>query len=160
MNVKTSKITLSENMHKVWLDTNVLLDYLLRRTGFETPVIELVKKIERKEIMAFTSVINLIHTHYQLRKFTNERSSGTILENLTRLVHIQDIPPAITDRTLSNLSIADFEDAVQYELALLSDADFLLTRNLADFTSSTGLLSGTLSHILLKVMNSRKCIFF
>lgn len=136
-------------MHKVWLDTNVLLDYLLRRTGFETPAIELVKKIERKEIMAFTSVINLIHTHYQLRKFTNERASRTILPNLTRLVHIQDIPPAITDRALSNLSITDFEDAVQYELALLSEADFLLTRNLPDFTSSTGLVVCSVEHYLM-----------
>lgn len=136
-------------MHKIWLDTNVLLDYLLRRTGFETPAIELVKKIERGEIIAFTSVINLIHTHYQLRKFTNEPASRIILQNLTKLVHIKDIPPDITSRALSNLLITDFEDAVQYELALLSEAEFLLTRNLTDFAAGTGPVVCSVEHYLL-----------
>jgi predicted nucleic acid-binding protein len=136
-------------MHKVWLDINVLLDYLLRRTGFEIPAIELIKKIERKEIMAFTSVINLIHTHYQLRKFTTEGATRAILQNLVRLIHVQDIPPDIASRALSNLSITDFEDAVQYELALLSEADFLLTRNLRDFASGPGPVVCTAEHYLL-----------
>lgn len=125
-------------MHKIWLDTNVLLDYLLRRTGFETPAIELINRIEGKEVMAFTSIINLIHTHYQQRKLTTEPAARAILENLTRLIQVQDIPPDITKRALSNRSVTDFEDAVQFELALLSGADFLLTRNLADFASATG----------------------
>lgn len=136
-------------MHKVWLDTNVLLDYLLRRTGFETPVMELVRKIERKEVLAFTSIINLIHTHYQLRKLTNEPAARAILRNLTRLIHIQDIPPDITSRALSNLSITNFEDAVQYELALASEADFLLTRNLSDFTSGIGPVVRSVEHYLV-----------
>ena len=136
-------------MHKVWLDTNVLLDYLLRRTGFETPVIELVKKIERKELMAFTSVINLIHTHYQLRKLTTEPAARAILQNLTKLIHVLDIPSDITNRALSNLSITDFEDAVQYELALLSGANFLLTRNLIDFASDNGPVVCSVEHYLL-----------
>lgn len=136
-------------MHRVWLDTNVLIDYLLRRTGFETPAIELVKKIEGKEIIAFTSIINLIHTHYQLRKLTTEPAARAILQNLTRLIHVQDIPPDITSRALSNFSIADFEDAVQYELALPSGADFLLTRNLTDFAAGTGPVVCSVEHYLI-----------
>lgn len=136
-------------MHKVWLDTNVLLDYLLRRAGFETPVMELVRKIERKEVTAFTSVINLIHTHYQLRKLATEPAARAILQNLTRLIHIQDIPTDITSRALSNLSITDFEDAVQYELALLSEADFLLTRNISDFASRAGPIVCSVEHYLV-----------
>lgn len=136
-------------MHKVWLDTNVLLDYLLRRTGFETPMIELIRKIERNEIKAFTSIINLIHTHYQLRKLTTEPAARAILQNLTKLIHIQDIPPDITSRALSNSTIADFEDAVQYELALLSEADFFLTRNLMDFVSATGPVVCSVEHYLI-----------
>lgn len=136
-------------MHKVWLDTNVLLDYLLRRTEFETPVIELVKKIEKKEVIAFTSVINLIHAHYQLRKLATEPAARAILHNLTKLIHVLDIPSDITNRALSNLSITDFEDAVQYELALLSGADFLLTRNLIDFASSNGPVVCSVEHYIL-----------
>ncbi len=136
-------------MHKVWLDTNVLLDYLLRRTGFDTPATELVRKIEKEEVLAFTSVINLIHTHYQLRKLATEPATRSILRKLTRLVHIQDIPPEITHRALSNLSIPDFEDAVQYELALQSKADFLLTRNLPDFISGTGPVVCSVEHYLV-----------
>ncbi|WP_353722472.1 hypothetical protein [Dyadobacter sp. 676] len=65
-------------MHKIWLDINVLLDYLLRRAGFETPAIALFKEIERKEVKAFTSTINLIPTHYQLRKLATKPAARTI----------------------------------------------------------------------------------
>jgi len=136
-------------MHRIWLDTNVLLDYLLRRTGFETPAIALFRKIEKKEVMAFTSIVNLIHAHYQLRKITTERAARGILENLNRLIHIQKIPPDIANRALSNLFITDFEDAVQYELALLSKADFLLTRNLTDFASGIGPVVCSVEHYLV-----------
>jgi predicted nucleic acid-binding protein len=135
-------------MHKVWLDTNVLLDYLLRRTGFELSAIELIKRVERKEITAFTSVINLVHTHYQLRKITTEPAARDILQSFIKIIHVKDIPSVIAQSALANLAIPDFEDAVQYESALLSEADFLLTRNLTDFTAATGPVVCTVAHYL------------
>jgi len=55
-------------MHKLWLDTNILIDYLLRRKPFETFAFQLFEKVDSKEIIAYTSIINLVHAQYQLRK--------------------------------------------------------------------------------------------
>ena len=48
-------------MHKVWLDTNILVDYLVRRKPFESFADDLFLKIENQDTLASTSIINLIH---------------------------------------------------------------------------------------------------
>ena len=52
------------------------------------------------------------------------------------LLTITDIPKDIAKNAVVNLSVKDFEDAVQFELAISSGSDFFITRNLKDFPIS------------------------
>lgn len=79
-------------MDKVWLDTNILVDYLVRRQPFESFATDLLGKIENQDISASTSIINLIHAHYQLRKTANEVVAREMLKLLCEIVEIQEIP--------------------------------------------------------------------
>ena len=131
---------LLENMHKVWLDTNILVDYLVRRKPFETFAIDFFKCIEEKEINAFTSIVNLIHAHYQLRKTADDLTARKMIELISKIITFPEIPSAFHEKAIANIEVKDFEDAVQYELALLSQSNFLITRNQKDFPQSESII--------------------
>lgn len=126
----------SESMHRIWLDTNILIDYLLKRPPFESSAFQLLMKVMSGEVIAFTSIINLIHAHYQLRKTTDEWIAREMIKELANVVHIHEIPLYHHTSALSNLEVKDFEDAVQFELAILAGSDFFITRDQSDFPQS------------------------
>jgi len=59
-----------------------------------------------------------------------------MLKLVSDINEIQEIPKALASTAISNTSTKDFEDAVQYELAVLSKADFFIARNIKDFQAS------------------------
>jgi len=123
-------------MHKIWIDTNILIDHLLFRKPFDTFALDLIAKIDGKRIIAHTSIINLIHAHYQVRKTTDELATREMIKLISEIVTVYEISDIIHTNALLNTKIKDFEDAVQYELALSSASDFFITRNLKDFPVS------------------------
>ena len=126
----------SEKMHKVQIDTNILIDRLIFRKPFDTFAFELFTKVEDSEIIAYTSIINLIHTHYQVRKIANELVTREMIKLISEIVIVHEISNTTHTKALLNTAIKDFEDAVQYELAISSKSDFFITRNLKDFPVS------------------------
>ena len=123
-------------MHNLFLDTNIIVDYLGNRFPFDVPAKLLFEGFSKNKYDGSTSIINLIHAHYQLRKKLNESQSRIVLRKLSDLLKISDIPGNLSISAFNNSFISDFEDAVQYELALLSKADFFITRNIKDFPTS------------------------
>lgn len=123
-------------MHKLWLDTNILIDYLLKRAPFEIFAFQLVTKVEAKEIIACTSIINLIHAHYQLRKTTGEWIAREMISELVKVISVHEIPSSHHISALGNLEVRDFEDAVQFELAIFSGSNFFITRDPGGFPRS------------------------
>jgi predicted nucleic acid-binding protein len=123
-------------MHRLWLDTNILIDYLLRRAPFETFASQLIEKVQAKEIVAYTSIINLIHAHYQLRKTTGEWIAREMISELGKVISVHEIPSANYINALENLEVRDFEDAVQFELAIFARSNFFITRDPQGFPKS------------------------
>ena len=129
--------TLLGKMHKIWIDTNILIDHLLFRKPFDTFAFNLIAKIDEKRIIAHTSIINLIHAHYQVRKTTDELATREMIKLISEIVTVCEISDTVHTNALSNTKIKDFEDAVQYELAISAKSDFFITRNLKDFPISS-----------------------
>lgn len=123
-------------MHNLFLDTNIIIDYLGNRSPFDKHAQQLFDGFLDNKFLGHTSVINLIHAHYQLRKNLNEIEARIVIGEVTNLLQISHIPEILAKNALTNNLIKDFEDAVQYELALLSKSDFFITRNLKDFPVS------------------------
>lgn len=124
---------------KLFLDTNILLEYFCNRA--QARVVEkILQYIEEKKIEGYISVgsfytiIYLIDGH--LKKsglFNPERLAllRKILEGILtqfKVVSITDLQSAILDERFS-----DLEDSCQYYTALSANCDFLLTLNERDF---------------------------
>jgi len=127
-------------MPKLYLDTNILLDITLKRPPFLAPAKRLLDFIDAGGAEAFTSVLCLVHAHYQMRKaYQDEQKTRSVLAGLFPFVHPVDIPADVTQNALTSVHITDFEDAEQWAICQHHGIDFLITRNQKDFPTSGGI---------------------
>ncbi len=126
-----------ENM-RAFLDTNILLDYLLKRQ----PYYESVKKIFDMCLYKIDGCVtphSLIDIFYML----NERTDATAeycRETILKLRAVLIVIPENDDRVLAaakNDGFNDFEDSMQNESAIFAGVDYIITRNKKDFETST-----------------------
>jgi predicted nucleic acid-binding protein len=123
---------------KVWLDTNILLDVLANRHPFYTDSARVWTLAEEGHIEGLISPISFTNVFYVLRKLKDAKTARRALKLLRGAFRVGPCD----DRALSSAidsDIKDFEDAVQYISAVDAGADFLVTRNPADFPQSSEL---------------------
>ena len=120
---------------KVFLDTNVLLDVLAHREPSYDASARVWTLAERSEIDACILAISFNNVYYIVGKASGKPQAHRCLE-LLRDVFDWVAP----DRNIINQAIdssfEDFEDAVQYHSAIRARAEFLISRNTADFPRS------------------------
>ena len=122
-------------MIKALLDSNVLLDFLMRRE-FHEDAAQVMNIAGRQEFKAFASAHEITTVAYFLEK--NPPTRGKIREHLSLLLGIIQILPVdqdILEKALHS-RIADYEDAVLEAVSLKHGIEFIVTRNKSDFTHS------------------------
>lgn len=72
-------------MDKVFLDTNVLLDYLAARVPFDRAAKTLIQRADAGEIELYVSVLSICNIAYILRKLSPDTDIGQVLTELTSL---------------------------------------------------------------------------
>ena len=127
-------------MDNLYLDTNIILDFLLNRTPFDFPATQLFEAIEQKKCKAFTSPLNLVHVHYQLRKQVDELETRAILTDILKIINVVATPQNVVNQAIPDMACGDFEDAVQYAISKNYPINYLITRNTKDFPQSKDLI--------------------
>jgi predicted nucleic acid-binding protein len=115
----------------VFFDTDVLLDVMLRSDEFPDSV-QVLAGAEQGKIKGCTSAVVLTNAYYALCRVQGKSVGLTALRKLRALVSVVEIDQQIFDQALST-DLKDFEDAVQLYAAVRCRADYLVTRNCADF---------------------------
>jgi predicted nucleic acid-binding protein len=119
-------------LKRVFLDTNVLVDILLRRDPFYADAARLWLKIESHELEGVVSLPSLGTIFYLVRKSADTSAARQALNTICQVLKIADGPGSAGHAALQS-RMADFEDALQYAIATLAGADCLVTRNVSDF---------------------------
>lgn len=121
---------------KVFLDTNILIDFLAYRPPFTDEALKIFELAESSHISLFTSSHAIVTTHYLLKKYTKEDELRQTLIRLCELITILDVTQGIIKSALKSAH-KDFEDAVQMLTSESSQSiNFIITRNLKDFKES------------------------
>lgn len=119
-----------------FLDSDVILDFLLNRDPFNFSADEIFEKAVNKEIQIFFSSLTVANIHYLLRKrYGNEGA----LEKITELLKFCNILPVSEKEIFSAIKsgFSDFEDAIQHFTAVQNpEIEGIITRNLADYRKS------------------------
>ena len=121
---------------KVLLDTNVVLDVLLKREPFYQDSFVIFKLEDQERIDGWLSAASITDIFYLLRKDRqNVIEVYKIIDELTALFTVAPVT-AVTISGALSLRWKDFEDAVQFMAARESGAEFIITRNKDDYESS------------------------
>ena len=121
---------------KIFIDTNIFLDALLKREPFKKDAEELLNLCDERIFNAFTSCVSFINITYFLEKF-NKSSSNESLERILNAITIIPFENKDFKKAIS-LKFTDIEDAYQYTAALKERSmKYIITRNINDFNKST-----------------------
>jgi predicted nucleic acid-binding protein len=123
-------------MDKIFLDTNVILDYLLARTPYDADAKRFFEDAELGKIELYASALTFCNMSYIVRKLKTPAEFQLILSDLLLLVAVTPIDGLVLQQAIA-ANYKDFEDAVQYQSALNTfGLTHLITRNKADFTET------------------------
>lgn len=121
---------------KLFIDSDVVIDFFTDRTPFANAASELFNLNENKEVQLFISALSINNIYYIVRKFLGHKKTIEVIENLTEMMEIVGTTKAEILQALKN-DFKDFEDSVQYSSALtISDMDAIITRNIKDYKNS------------------------
>ena len=117
---------------RVLIDINILLDVLQMREPFYEASARLLALVETGQIKGYIAAHSITTLFYLIQK---DQSSAQARANITSLLQFLEIAP-VDQNTIEqalNLDYRDFEDAVQMISALQCKAEYLITRNVADY---------------------------
>jgi predicted nucleic acid-binding protein len=117
---------------RLFIDTNLLLDVLAERQPFYASAARIWSLCETGACAGFVSAISFNNVFYIVRRARDAAVARRAL------VLMRDIFGSVApDQQILNQAIdsdiRDFEDAIQFFSAHRAAADYLLTRNAADF---------------------------
>jgi len=122
-------------LEKVFVDTNIILDWLGKRAPFFVAAQKLFKKGEDKEIELLISTVSYTTTEYILRKQIGKDSTRQALAAIRTISSVCTSGEKEIDLSIAS-KFKDFEDAYQYYTALNNSAKVIITRNPKDFKLS------------------------
>tara|TARA_B100001105_G_C22327686_1_gene415445 strand:+ start:19 stop:438 length:420 start_codon:yes stop_codon:yes gene_type:complete len=123
-------------MDKLFIDTNIVLDLLSKRPEFYHEAQELFTLAERQKIKLFVSSLTIANTYYLLSRQYNSGDAKIILTKFEILADILPFDGKVVRLALLSEDFKDFEDAIQYYIALENNIPIIITRNKKDFKNS------------------------
>lgn len=120
---------------KVFLDTNILIDYIAQRNPFFQNAEKFIVMQELGDCELWVSSESFTDTFYVLKKAIEPKPLQTIFSHCINQLNIASVGlRELKNALLENWE--DFEDALIYTSAQSVKADFLITRDKNGFTNA------------------------
>ena len=124
-------------MENVFIDTDVIVDFLTDRKPFSLESAIILSLIDQKKIKGCVSSLSFSNLYYVLRKFGTHKKVINSLQELSELVDILKVDSEIIKSALTS-DFKDFEDSIQYFAAQeQKKVDCIVTRNIKDYKDSS-----------------------
>ncbi len=122
---------------KILIDTNVFIDIVLDRPSFVVAAKRVYKLCEGGLLDGYIAPMSINNIYYLSRKTKHVDEIKNFLFNLS---HSFAMAPLDHDtiKLANSLRMKDYEDALQYAMAMQNGCRMLVTRNGRDFTHDGG----------------------
>ena len=120
----------------ILVDTNIILDIFLQREPYAGEAREIMTKCAEREVIGYLAAHSIPNLFYNLRKNYSRKERRGLIRNLCDIFRISDLNAEKIISAVENEGFADFEDCLQEECAVEAVADYIVTRNPADYKSS------------------------
>ena len=123
-------------MKRIFIDTNILIDFLARRGEFFIPAWGVVSRSKQGDkilvsALAFATASYVMENHHKLSQVTIKM----LFDNFIKTCSITPVDSQTIDESIAS-EFGDFEDAMQYYSALREQADVIITRNKDDYEAA------------------------
>ena len=137
----------------VLIDTNVIIDYLTTREPYYEASSEIITKCARGELTGYIAFHSVPNLWYILRKVPEDKRRGWLLD-ICSFLRVTGISHAEIVKALKLSNFKDFEDCLQDKCAVNVNAEYIITRNPVDFSTSE--VQAILPEDFLKIFNNQQ----
>jgi predicted nucleic acid-binding protein len=136
-------------MRRIFLDTNVLIDFLTNRKPFAVDAAKLFDYSLKKKVMIYVSAVSYNNIYYIMRQYCSQAETMKALNELQEWTEAIEVSKEIIRKSLKS-DFKDFEDAIQYNCAKnIPKIDCIVTRDTKDFKTSS-----------IPIMNPKEALSF
>jgi len=121
---------------QVLIDTNVVLDVLLKRFPFVQDAVEVLKVPETiaQKFVSASAITDIYYIAY--REIRDKQNVKNLIKTLLKVVHVAEVSESDILSALDS-DWTDFEDSVQNSVAESHEYDAIITRNKGDYKKSS-----------------------
>jgi len=120
---------------RIFIDTNVIIDYLAQRVPFAEDAMNLFS-LSSKYNQLYISALSFTTIYYVLKRHFKQEELLEMLKDILLLTEVLPTDDKIIRKAIQS-EFTDFEDAVQYYTAESGKTDYIITRNTKDFKKSS-----------------------
>ena len=120
---------------RLLIDGNIVLDVLQKREPHYSDSAKIWKLCETDMTEGYVSALTIANLVYVMRKELDADKISEVLQKLSLIFHFEDLKESDL-KNAAEKKWDDFEDAVQAVTAKRIKADYIITRNVRDYTSS------------------------
>ena len=120
----------------ILLDTNISLDFLLRREPFFESINKIMIMVKDNEVEPCVTASSVTDIYYIMRRYKTQEERVLMLTEYLKLVDIINTTRTDILKALK-MEKSDFEDAVAFQSAKRKKVDYLITRDKTGFADNT-----------------------
>lgn len=122
---------------RIFIDTNILLDYICHRDPFYEDAKSLIKLCMEGDESGVIAAHSICNIDYIAQKLYSMEERRVILHNLCTFLYVESVDKEKLISAIENMNFADLEDGIQYECAVSQETEYIITRNKKDFLNSS-----------------------
>ena len=136
--------------YKLFVDSDVVLDFFTDREPHANPASELFELNEQGKVKLYLSAVSINNIYYIVRRFLGHKKTIEVVELLAEMTEIIGTTRKEIIQALKN-DFSDYEDSIQYSSALtIKGIDAIITRNIKDYRNSSIAVMTPLSFLKMK----------
>lgn len=120
---------------KVLIDTNVIIDFLLKREPFYQNSKMALMRCAKESVEGYIAMHSVSNLWYVLRK-ENDEDRRKCLRIICLLLKVCFTNHNEVYNAIKNIDFNDFEDCLQESCAYINKLDYIITRNIKDYNYS------------------------
>ena len=123
-------------MRTIFLDTNILLDWLLKRQPFYLASARVLTLADRGEITAYVSALSVANAAYIVERHSKGQTARTTAAAIREIIRVLALKDEHLALAIGDVTFDDFEDCVQYYAATEVGAECVITHDKTGFDNS------------------------
>ena len=123
-------------MLKLFIDSDVIIDLFMDRKPFVHSARHVMGMLEAGKAEGCTSSLVIANVYYLLSKYLNKNKSLEVIRKLTSILYVIPIENNHIQNAINNPG-KDFEDKMQHLAAVSAACNYLVTRNISDYSNDS-----------------------